>query len=218
MSEHDFQDAVAEVLQLHHFLVFHQRPARKADGRWASAVEYDGAGFFDLVAMRPGCPTLFVECKAADGRLSKDQTDWLTAGQGVARWVSVLRPSQFRQFVAGLEALVEQHPLPDGWIVQLRARTYRHELHRQKNKIAKTTREGKVPAAMTTTLQLPANTAVRLNSGQSVYLYRGHLSDGSVCVYGPVIWDGQREKWVAPPKGYSKFQSKRAEIREVRKP
>lgn len=207
--------AAAELLQLHHFLVFHQRPARMADGTWRSAVQFDGAGFPDLIAVRPECPIIAIEVKA-DTAVSKDQKDWLFAFQGSDRLIAVLRPQGWAAFCLAVEALVQQYPLPDGWIKQIDQRTWRHQMHKSKKRIASSTKEGKVPATVTTTMQLPHNTPVRLGSGKQVFAYRGHGSDGSVCVYGPMIYDGTTERWV--PTKTAQFQSRHAELHQVRKP
>lgn len=215
-AEDDLMDAAADVLRRHHFLVFHQRPARLEDGSWVSAVQYDGQGFPDLTATRPECPIVFVEVKAGSA-VSKDQRDWIDGLQGDGRVVCVLRPANWRGWLAGIEQLDRTYPCPDWWPGQLAERQWRHERHKAKKRLSVAMKkEGKVPATMTTTMKLPHNAPVRLNSGKTVYLYRGHGSDGSVCVYGPTIYDGTRERWVASKT--ARFHCKHAEIHEVRKP
>jgi hypothetical protein len=208
-------DQAAALLRRHRFLVFHQRPGLTRDGTWVSAVEYDGAGFPDLVALRPGCPAIFVEVKT-DSAVSKDQRDWLEAGAGDGRLCAVLRPAGWKAFVEHVRLLTVEYPSPPSWSQTLANRAWRHETKRAGKRLARTIKkEGKVPATMTTTMKLPHNTPVTLGAGKTVYLYRGHGSDGSVCVYGPVTWDGSRERWAAAQR--AKFHCKITEIKEVKR-
>jgi hypothetical protein len=67
---------VIELARLHHWKVFHQRPARTAHG-WRTAVQGD-AGLPDLLLLRP--PRLIIaELKSALGRVTPDQEAWLQA-------------------------------------------------------------------------------------------------------------------------------------------
>jgi hypothetical protein len=75
-----FEVAVIELAQLHGWRVHHQRPARRANGGWTSAVE-GHAGFPDLVLARgprhgrPG-RLILAELKAGRGRIDPEQRQW----------------------------------------------------------------------------------------------------------------------------------------------
>jgi hypothetical protein len=75
-----FEVAVIELAQLHGWRVHHQRPARRANGGWTSAVE-GHAGFPDLVLARgprhgrPG-RLILAELKAGRGRVDSEQRQW----------------------------------------------------------------------------------------------------------------------------------------------
>ena len=75
LSEQDLQDAVAECAQALGYLVFHQRPCRRTDGSWYSAVQYSGVGFFDLTLIGRG-RVVFAEIKSARGKVSPEQQRW----------------------------------------------------------------------------------------------------------------------------------------------
>jgi hypothetical protein len=76
MSEAQLLSAVIELAELLGWRVFHQRPAQTARG-WRSAVQGSFAkGFPDLVLARRE-DVLFVELKAAKGRTSPEQREWL---------------------------------------------------------------------------------------------------------------------------------------------
>lgn len=133
MLESDLQQAVIDVLRLHGFLVAHFRPARTDKG-WATPVAADGAGFPDLVAMRPQCPVIFVECKTQTA-LSKDQRDWLTAGDGDGRFYAVVTPRNLQPFIRNVRLLHEQYPLPSGWTEQLGQRKWRHTMKKEAKRV-----------------------------------------------------------------------------------
>lgn len=76
MTERELQNAVGEMARTFGWRAAHFRPARTADG-WRTAVGFDGKGFPDLVLARERL--LFVELKAARGRLGPEQVAWREA-------------------------------------------------------------------------------------------------------------------------------------------
>lgn len=201
--ERDLQDAAVDLLHRYHFLVFHQRPALTKDGKYISAVAYDGEGFPDLVATRPGAPVLFVEVKAASA-VSKDQNDWLTSlSEGGGRHAMVLRPSSWKALEVLVKSLDAEHPLPEGWQDRLTQRAWRHTVKKGKDKIVLAIRKtGKMPA--TTSVRMIEGHPPLFKVGSKVYRYKGTGHDRSTCGYGPVVWDGTKSRWV--PLGTAKFR------------
>ncbi len=75
ISERGFQGAVIEAAQIVGWRVAHFRPAKTEKG-YRTPVQADGAGFPDLVLVRPP-RVLFVELKSEKGRASQAQITWL---------------------------------------------------------------------------------------------------------------------------------------------
>lgn len=75
MTEAQLQSAVIECARLLGWRVAHFRAARTAHG-WRTPVGGDGAGFPDLVLLRPP-RLLFVELKSDVGRLGEAQREWI---------------------------------------------------------------------------------------------------------------------------------------------
>ncbi len=76
VTEAEFQQQVLDLAKLRGWLRAHFRPGRTKSG-WRTAVSGDGAGFPDLVLVRP--PRLvFAELKRNGGKVSHDQLVWLT--------------------------------------------------------------------------------------------------------------------------------------------
>lgn len=94
--EAQFQQALLQVARLQRWRVAHFRPARTDKG-WRTAVEADGAGFPDLVLVRP--PRLiFAELKADDGELAAAQEAWIAAlAQVPGVEIVVWRPADWNQ-------------------------------------------------------------------------------------------------------------------------
>lgn len=82
VTERELQNAVIECARVLGWRVAHFRPAQTSRG-WRTAVSADGAGFPDLVLVRGGW-LLFFELKAARGRTSSLQEEWLADLDGVA--------------------------------------------------------------------------------------------------------------------------------------
>src|SRR5712691_11724692 len=74
-DEQSFQAVVVEVARLAGWRVAHFRAARTEAG-WKTPVTADGAGWPDLVLVRP--PRLvFAELKSDTGKVRPQQTEWL---------------------------------------------------------------------------------------------------------------------------------------------
>jgi len=74
-DETAFQSVVVDVARLSGWRVAHFRAARTSKG-WATPVTADGAGWPDLVLVRP--PRLiFAELKSESGKVKPHQTEWL---------------------------------------------------------------------------------------------------------------------------------------------
>lgn len=76
MNETEWQQSVIELAQAYGWRVAHFRAAKTERG-WRTPVQADGAGFPDLVLVRPP-ELLFAELKSDKGRLSPDQVQWLS--------------------------------------------------------------------------------------------------------------------------------------------
>lgn len=107
LPEKDFTKLVIDYARSRGWRTAHFRPAMTSDGHWVTAVQGDGAGFVDIVLVRPGAPglpgtVLWVELKSDGGRLSADQRAWrdvlLAAGE---RWYC-FRPAQWAELVGVL--------------------------------------------------------------------------------------------------------------------
>lgn len=91
MREND--ELLGEVLALaatYHVRSAHFRPARTDQG-WRTPVSGDGKGWPDLVLVGPR-GVLFRELKAARGRVSRDQAEWMLALARAGEDVGVWRP------------------------------------------------------------------------------------------------------------------------------
>jgi VRR-NUC domain len=92
-SEKGFQAAVVQLARLRGWLVAHFRPARTARG-WRTPVQADGAGFCDLVMVRPrDRRVLFAELKSDRGLLTPAQAQWIQALFGTGAEVHIWRPA-----------------------------------------------------------------------------------------------------------------------------
>lgn len=102
-SEASFTRQVIQLAKLKGWRVAHFRPAMTKKG-WRTAVQGDGAGFFDLVLVRPP-RIIFSELKSDVGRLSPAQEEWWEAIDACRNWVElhVWRPSSWDEIVRVLE-------------------------------------------------------------------------------------------------------------------
>ncbi|WP_238148800.1 VRR-NUC domain-containing protein [Serinicoccus sediminis] len=88
MTEDELLDSVVDLAQRLGVQTHHCRPARRADGSWATPIK-GNKGFPDLVlAGRAG--VLFRELKSATGRTTAEQREWIDrlalAGEDVGVW------------------------------------------------------------------------------------------------------------------------------------
>jgi hypothetical protein len=101
MSEDDLLGEVIDIAHERGYIVAHFRPAQTQSGRWHTAVQADGAGYPDLVLVRPTLPqtrstpmrcarVVYAELKSERGRFSPEQRVWLktlrACGQEVYEW------------------------------------------------------------------------------------------------------------------------------------
>ena len=204
--EDAFRDKVAETLQMFGLLVFHQRPGRTKDGH-RTAVQYDGVGFPDLIAMRSQTPIIGIECKV-DSAPTPEQLDWMAAGQGEGRYFRILRPRDFDQFLEHLKILDKEYPAGEGWKGQLTGRHARIAARKLKAQVAKAAAEpGGVVSLLTRKMDMDRNTPIKFGSSTKVFLYRSTNRDGTINVYGPVVWNAHAARWVPANNAKSTVKS-----------
>ena len=104
-TEAQFQRAVVGLARASGWRVFHARAARTAKG-WATPVQYDGAGFCDLVLAHRKFGVLFLELKSADGGATAAQVEWIATLQAAGARALIVRPSQW----AMIEAMLKPAP------------------------------------------------------------------------------------------------------------
>lgn len=86
------RDFLAQVIDLAHktgWRAAHFRPAKTEKG-WRTAVQADGAGWPDLVLVKPP-NIIFAELKVGKGTLTEHQAGWLTVlrGSGSSPYIQV---------------------------------------------------------------------------------------------------------------------------------
>ena len=98
LDERDFTGQIIELAHIYHWRVAHFRAAITQHG-WRTPVQADGAGFPDLVLVRPP-KCLFVELKSDTGQISRGQEEWLRElGACLGISVCIWRPSQWEEIV-----------------------------------------------------------------------------------------------------------------------
>lgn len=88
-AEADLIRTLKEACGWLHYRFVHFRPARTLHG-WRTAVEGDGKGWPDVILVHDTAGVMFVEVKAAGGRLTMEQEQWghdLTRAGGAWRMV-----------------------------------------------------------------------------------------------------------------------------------
>ena len=88
------QRDVIELARRLNFMAAHFRAAQVREGKWATPVGADGAGFPDLVLVG-WHNVLYVELKDRHGRLSDAQRRWLAALERAGQDVYVWRPADW---------------------------------------------------------------------------------------------------------------------------
>lgn len=101
-TEAEFQAAVIQLARLRGWMVAHFHPVRLESGRVVTPVAADGAGWPDLVLVKPGVGVLFWELKRHDGRLSVAQRRWMEALTGAGAEHAVLTPHDWPLIEAAL--------------------------------------------------------------------------------------------------------------------
>lgn len=93
-TEAAFTREVIAFARQHGWRVAHFRPARTQAGRWVTAVQGDGKGFLDIVAVR-GERIVVAELKVGKNRLTPEQLAWLNVWSATPAEVYVWRPAQW---------------------------------------------------------------------------------------------------------------------------
>lgn len=76
ISEEQFTKQVIQFAQLHGWMIAHFRAAMTKSGKWITAVQGDGKGFPDLIAVR-GEKVIVAELKVGRNKPSPEQEQWL---------------------------------------------------------------------------------------------------------------------------------------------
>lgn len=102
-TEEQFLQKVAELARLLGWRCAHFRRGRAAITRknrsgWATAVQFDAAGFPDLLLVRDNC-IMAIELKSERGRLSSTQREWLLALSQTNALVFVFKPSDWEDII-----------------------------------------------------------------------------------------------------------------------
>lgn len=100
MIEADLLDQVLELARMLRWRVAHFRHSRTLHG-WRTPVSADGAGWPDLVLVRPP-RIIFAELKSDNGRTSPDQDAWLADLAACGAEVHLWRPDDFDEFTEAL--------------------------------------------------------------------------------------------------------------------
>lgn len=98
-SEKEFTKQMIALANGYGWRVAHFRTAKSQSGRWLTAVQGQGKGFFDLVMVR-GQRIIFAELKVKRGYLSPEQREWLYAlmsalAPGARHEVYIWRPEDW---------------------------------------------------------------------------------------------------------------------------
>ena len=88
VTEAAFTRQVLALAKLHGWRTAHFRPGRTKAGGWRTAVQGDGKGFLDILALR-GSDKFVAELKVGKGKLTPEQWSWYHAWRfsGVACFI-----------------------------------------------------------------------------------------------------------------------------------
>jgi hypothetical protein len=106
ISEAGFQRTVIELATLHHWRVFHSRPARhrrRGVDTWSTPIQGPGAGFLDLVLSRGpryAVRILVAELKLEHTNPNSEQMAWLAAFEAMGIPAYIWRPADWPQIKA----------------------------------------------------------------------------------------------------------------------
>lgn len=100
--ERDFRGQVIDLARLMGWRVAHFRPALRQSGKWSTPVQADGAGFPDLVLVRPP-RIIFAELKVARRKPTPQQQAWLQDLAECPVEVYLWRPSDWEVIVDTLK-------------------------------------------------------------------------------------------------------------------
>lgn len=107
MSEREWQEQVIDVAHMHGWMVAHFRRVTIKNGGHTTPVQADGAGYPDLTMAHPVGGVIFVELKAAKGRLTEEQKRWRDQLQAAgARWY-VWKPRDWNTVVGVLSGTAD---------------------------------------------------------------------------------------------------------------
>jgi VRR-NUC domain len=96
LTEKQFQAQIIELARLFGWRVAHFRPGMTRNGRWATQIQGDGAGFPDLLLVR-GRSCVVAELKTAKGKLTAAQEEWLAAFSLADIPAYIWRPEQWEK-------------------------------------------------------------------------------------------------------------------------
>jgi hypothetical protein len=101
LTESDWQRQVIDFARLHGWRVAHFRPGLNRRGEWQTAAQGDGAGFPDLVLVKPG-HCIVAELKSDIGRVAVEQREWLQAFEAAGIPAYTWRPRDWAEVQAVL--------------------------------------------------------------------------------------------------------------------
>lgn len=104
-TEAEFLRQVLQLARVCGWRVLHLRPARTRAG-WRTAVQGDGVGFPDILAVHPSRGLFVAELKSARGRLTPEQALWLQAFHRAGVLCYIFRPDDWPAIEAVLKGEV----------------------------------------------------------------------------------------------------------------
>lgn len=103
MTESEFKNAILDVAKWTGWLVHHDLPSTDQRGKWRTHVQGD-VGFPDLVLLHPRLGRLLViELKAAKGRATPQQVEWLEGFSRAGIHAEVWKPGDWDRIVTLLK-------------------------------------------------------------------------------------------------------------------